>query len=71
MDTMIGAQASSEQMEKICSYLDVGKDEGADVLAGGNKNQIDGLANGYYVEPTAFKGEITKCVFSKKKYLDQ
>ena len=40
MDTMIGAQASTEQMEKISSYLKLGKDEGADVLAGGNLNPL-------------------------------
>src|SRR6202035_4332881 len=47
--TMIGAQASSEQMEKILSYLDIGKQEGAEVLTGGARADLGGeLANGYY-----------------------
>ena len=57
METMIGAQASTEQMEKISSYLKLGKDEGAEVLAGGNVAKLNsGLENGYYIEPTVFKG---------------
>src|SRR6202012_3236684 len=55
--TMIGAQASSEQMEKILSYFDIGKQEGAEVLAGGKRSAQEGdLAEGFYVEPTVFKG---------------
>ena len=66
MDTMIGAQASTEQMEKISSYLKLGKDEGADVLAGGNIKSIDGLANGYYIEPTVFKGNNKMRIFQEE-----
>src|SRR5882757_5515173 len=50
--TMIGAQASSEQLEKILSYIDIGKQEGAQVLTGGSRNVLPGdLAGGYYVKP--------------------
>ena len=66
MDTMIGAQASTEQMEKISSYLKLGKDEGADVLAGGNIKSVDGLANGYYFEPTVFKGNNKMRIFQEE-----
>ena len=66
MDTMIGAQASTEQMEKISSYLKLGKDEGADVLAGGNVKAIDGLSNGYYIEPTVFKGNNKMRIFQEE-----
>jgi len=52
-----GAQASSEQMEKILSYLDIGKQEGAECLIGGDKNNVgEGFENGYYIKPTVFKG---------------
>src|SRR3984893_7971236 len=55
--TMIGAQASQEQMEKILSYLDIGRQEGAEVLTGGKRASLDGdLVNGFYVEPTIFQG---------------
>ncbi len=66
MDTMIGAQASTEQMEKISSYLKLGKDEGADVLAGGNVKSVDGLDNGYYIEPTVFKGNNKMRIFQEE-----
>ncbi|WP_158734652.1 aldehyde dehydrogenase [Alteribacillus sp. YIM 98480] len=66
-DTMMGAQASQEQMEKIMSYLDIGKQEGAEVLAGGGKNELNGeLANGYYVQPTIFKGSNKMRVFQEE-----
>ncbi|MCB2016368.1 MAG: aldehyde dehydrogenase family protein, partial [Hydrogenophaga sp.] len=56
-DTMMGAQASKEQLTKILSYLDLGKQEGAEVLCGGAQAQLDGeLGGGYYVQPTLFKG---------------
>ncbi|WP_163334077.1 aldehyde dehydrogenase family protein, partial [Klebsiella aerogenes] len=51
--TMIGAQASGEQFEKILSYIDIGKQEGAEVLTGGERNALAGdLAGGFYVKPT-------------------
>jgi len=66
-DTMIGAQASSEQLEKILSYLDIGKQEGAEVLAGGARAQMPGdLKDGYYVQPTVFKGKNSMRVFQEE-----
>src|SRR5271169_280623 len=56
-DTMLGAQASDDQLEKILSYLDIGRQEGAKVLTGGKRAKMEGeLAEGYYIEPTVFKG---------------
>jgi aldehyde dehydrogenase len=67
METMIGAQASTEQMEKISSYLQLGKDEGAEVLAGGNVAKLNsGLENGYYIEPTVFKGNNKMRIFQEE-----
>src|SRR5690625_2611023 len=66
-ETMMGAQASTEQMEKIASYLDIGQQEGAEVLIGGHKNALDGeLANGFYVEPTIFKGHNKMRIFQEE-----
>src|SRR5690625_4491027 len=55
-ETMMGAQASTEQMEKITSYLDIGQQEGATCLTGGEPNIIEGFEDGYYIKPTIFKG---------------
>jgi aldehyde dehydrogenase len=66
-DTMIGAQASAMQMDKILSYLEVGKQEGAQVLIGGARNPLGGeLAGGYYVQPTLFKGHNDMRVFREE-----
>ncbi|CAG9621675.1 aldehyde dehydrogenase [Sutcliffiella rhizosphaerae] len=66
-ETMIGAQASSEQLEKILSYLDIGKQEGAELLAGGERNMFEGdLANGYYIKPTVFKGDNNMRIFQEE-----
>ncbi|UOQ49775.1 aldehyde dehydrogenase family protein [Gracilibacillus caseinilyticus] len=66
-ETMMGAQASAEQLEKISSYLDIGKQEGAEVLLGGDQNQLDGeLSNGYYVQPTMFKGDNKMRIFQEE-----
>lgn len=66
-ETMMGAQASTEQMEKIMSYLDIGKEEGAEVLIGGNANKLSGeLEGGYYVEPTIFKGNNKMRIFQEE-----
>ncbi len=57
--TMIGAQASSEQLEKTLSYMDIGRQEGAEVLAGGGRQKMTGgLEGGYYTQPTVFQEEI-------------
>jgi len=66
-DTMLGAQASSEQLEKILSYIDIGKQEGAEVLTGGHQAHFEGeLAGGYYVEPTVFKGKNSMRIFQEE-----
>ena len=66
-DTMIGAQASSDQLEKILSYLDIGKKEGAKVLVGGEQAKHDGdLSDGYYVKPTIFEGTNDMRVFQEE-----
>jgi aldehyde dehydrogenase len=65
--TMIGAQASTEQLEKILSYIDIGKQEGAQVLTGGVRNELPGdLAGGYYVKPTVFKGHNRMRIFQEE-----
>ncbi len=65
--TMIGAQASQEQLEKILSYLDIGKQEGAKVLTGGERNSLPGdLEGGYYVKPTIFEGHNKMRVFQEE-----
>ena len=65
--TMIGAQASSEQMEKILSYIDIGRQEGAQILAGGARKEFEGaLAGGYYVKPTVFKGHNGMRIFQEE-----
>jgi aldehyde dehydrogenase len=65
--TMIGAQASQEQLEKILSYLDIGRQEGAQVLAGGERfTQPGELAGGYYVRPTVFKGDNSMRIFQEE-----
>jgi aldehyde dehydrogenase len=65
--TMIGAQASSEQKEKILSYLDIGRQEGAEVLTGGKEATMDGdLKDGFYIEPTVFKGNNKMRIFQEE-----
>ncbi len=65
--TMMGAQASSEQMEKILSYIDIGKQEGAEVLTGGHRAKLEGdLADGFYIEPTIFKGNNKMRIFQEE-----
>ncbi|MDQ4489487.1 aldehyde dehydrogenase family protein [Sinomonas sp. ASV486] len=66
-DTMIGAQASNDQLEKILSYIEIGKAEGAKVLTGGKRAVLEGeLAGGYYVEPTVFEGNNKMRVFQEE-----
>jgi len=66
-DNMHGAQASSEQMEKILSYIALGKEEGAELLIGGNRKIMDGEhAEGYYIEPTVFKGNNKMRIFQEE-----
>lgn len=64
---MIGAQASNDQYEKIKSYLHIGKEEGAEVLSGGEVNQLPGeLSGGYYIQPTIFKGHNKMRIFQEE-----
>jgi aldehyde dehydrogenase len=66
IETMIGAQASNDQLEKILSYLDIGKAEGARVLTGGERADLGGdLAGGYYVTPTIFEGNNSMRIFQE------
>ncbi|MEM6847081.1 MAG: aldehyde dehydrogenase [Pseudomonadota bacterium] len=66
-DTMMGAQASSEQQEKILSYLDIGRQEGANVATGGNARSMPGdMAGGYYIEPTILEGNNKMRVFQEE-----
>lgn len=66
-DTMMGAQASSMQMDKIMSYMALGKEEGAQVLIGGDRAQLGGdLADGYYIQPTLFKGHNGMRIFREE-----
>jgi aldehyde dehydrogenase len=66
-DTMIGAQASQMQIDKISSYLELGKQEGAEVLIGGERAHLSGdLAGGYYVQPTLFKGHNKMRIFQEE-----
>jgi len=66
-DTMVGAQASQQQMDKILSYMDIAREEGAEFLLGGKRANIDGdLGTGYYVEPTLLKGTNDMRVFQEE-----
>jgi aldehyde dehydrogenase len=65
-NTMIGAQASNDQLEKIMSYMDIGVKEGATILTGGKRTIVPGLEEGYYVEPTIFKGTNNMRIFQEE-----
>ena len=66
-DTMIGAQASNDQLEKILSYMDIGTQEGAKIIAGGHRAELEGdLAGGYYVQPTVFEGNNAMRIFQEE-----
>jgi aldehyde dehydrogenase len=64
--TMMGAQASNDQYEKILNYIEVGKDEGCEVLTGGSAAYNEGLEGGYYIEPTLLKGNNKMRVFQEE-----
>lgn len=64
--TMIGAQASKAQYDKILSYIELGKEEGAELLIGGGAQYVDGLPNGYYIKPTLFKGRNDMRIFQEE-----
>ena len=64
---MMGAQASNDQYEKILSYIKIGKEEGGELLVGGEKQTFDGdLAGGYYIQPTLFKGHNKMRIFQEE-----
>ncbi|SPF75479.1 Long-chain-aldehyde dehydrogenase [Aliiroseovarius pelagivivens] len=66
-DTMVGAQASAEQQEKILSYLTIGREEGAEVLVGGDAARFNGeLSGGNYIQPTILKGHNKMRVFQEE-----
>ena len=65
--TMMGAQASNDQLEKILSYMDIGKKEGAKLLTGGDRAVLEGeLAGGFYVQPTVFEGNNSMRIFQEE-----
>jgi aldehyde dehydrogenase len=66
-DTMVGAQASKEQFDKILSYVVIGEDEGAEVLIGGKISTMDNaFSDGFYIEPTIMKGHNTMRIFQEE-----
>ncbi|MGB7757361.1 MAG: aldehyde dehydrogenase family protein [Salinisphaera sp.] len=66
-ETEIGAQVSREQFDKIMSYMDIGRDEGAELLIGGGEAQLEGeLAGGFYIQPTMFKGDNAMRIFQEE-----
>jgi len=66
-ETMVGAQASAQQFDKIMSYFDIGRAEGAEILLGGDKEQLnDELSAGYYIQPTLIKGHNKMRVFQEE-----
>ncbi|MEV0945793.1 aldehyde dehydrogenase [Rhodococcus sp. NPDC049939] len=66
-DTMIGAQASNDQLEKILSYIEIGKGEGAKIITGGERAELGGdLSGGYYVQPTIFTGQNKMRIFQEE-----
>jgi len=64
--TMMGAQASNDQYEKILNYIDIGKQEGAELLIGGGKYENETFPNGYYIQPTVFKGHNKMRIFQEE-----
>jgi aldehyde dehydrogenase len=64
--TMIGAQAGNDQYEKILSYIDIGTQEGAEILTGGGPRTVAGLEGGYYIEPTIFRGRNDMRIFQEE-----
>ncbi|MDQ0918408.1 aldehyde dehydrogenase [Paenibacillus sp. V4I5] len=66
-ETMIGAQASTEQVEKIMSYIHIGAQEGAECLIGGDRAKVDGdISEGYYIQPTVLKGHNKMRIFQEE-----
>ncbi len=66
LETMMGAQSSNDQYQKIMSYIDIGKEEGAEVLIGGAAYDNDVYPDGYYIQPTVFKGHNKMRIFQEE-----
>jgi aldehyde dehydrogenase len=65
--TMVGAQASQEQFDKIMGYLKIGSQEGAKVLTGGDQERLgDSLENGFYIQPTILQGDNSMRIFQEE-----
>lgn len=65
-NTMVGAQASREQFDKIMSYLELGREEGAEILIGGNAESVEGFDGGFYIQPTFMRGTNDMRVFQEE-----
>ena len=66
-ETMLGSQASNDQLEKILSYIEIGKDEGAKIITGGERAELGGdLSGGYYMQPTIFGGNNKMRIFQEE-----
>jgi aldehyde dehydrogenase len=66
-ETMLGSQASNDQLEKILSYIEIGKNEGAKIITGGERAELGGdLAGGYYMQPTIFGGDNRMRIFQEE-----
>jgi aldehyde dehydrogenase len=65
-DTMVGAQASKEQYDKIMSYMEIGRSEGVEFLIGGNSADVTGFDGGFYIEPTLMAGTNDMRVFQEE-----
>jgi aldehyde dehydrogenase len=66
-ETMVGSQASNDQLEKVLSYIEIGKDEGARVVTGGERAELGGdLSGGFYVQPTIFEGNNKMRIFQEE-----
>ncbi|CAM4347163.1 aldehyde dehydrogenase family protein [Zobellia nedashkovskayae] len=64
--TMMGAQASNDQFEKVMSYINIGKEEGCELLTGGDVAYVEGLEGGFYIQPTILKGNNKMRVFQEE-----
>jgi len=66
-ETMLGSQASNDQLEKVLSYIEIGKEEGAKVITGGERAELGGdLAGGFYMQPTIFSGNNKMRIFQEE-----
>jgi aldehyde dehydrogenase len=66
-ETMLGSQASNDQLEKVLSYIEIGKGEGAKIITGGERAELGGdLSGGYYVQPTIFSGHNKMRIFQEE-----